>query len=135
MPSNVHPTVVIDPGHGGEDGGAVGSQGIQEKGINLAISQKLSDLLGFCGVSSVLTRTEDISIHSNDAENIRQKKVSDIKNRVDIVENAEYARLISIHLNHFSQASCHGAQVFYSVNHDSGKAFADTVQDLSLIHI
>ena len=128
MPSNIHPVVVIDPGHGGEDGGAVGAAGAREAKLNLAIAQRLSDLLGFCGVDTVMTRTDDVSIHSGDAASIRQKKASDIKNRVAIVEQCEHPRLISVHLNHFSQASCHGAQVFYSIHHDSGKQFADLVQ-------
>ena len=126
--SRNQPVVIIDPGHGGMDGGAVGTQGIEEKRLNLEISHKLRDLLTFCGVETAMTREEDTSIHEESARSVREKKVSDIKNRVAMIEKHDNARLISVHLNHFSQASCHGAQVFYSDNPQS-KSLAEEVQE------
>ena len=108
-------TVVIDAGHGGEDGGAVSISGVPESGINLAIALKLDQLLGLYGVDTVLLRTEDVSLHDSDAETLRQKKVSDLHNRVERIEAVENATLISIHQNTYSGSSkYHGAQVFYS---------------------
>lgn len=125
---NTQPVVVIDPGHGGFDGGAVGTTGVNEKGINLEISQKLSYLLGFYGVDTRMTRNDDVSIHSGEAESIRQKKATDIRNRVKMVNETPDATLISVHLNWFSQASCRGAQVFYSKNNPDGKLLAEVTQ-------
>lgn len=107
-------TVVIDAGHGGEDGGAVSISGVPESGINLAIAMKLDYLLGLYGVQTKLLRSSDISLHDNDAKTLRQKKSSDLHNRVDIIENTENATLISIHQNIFQNARYHGAQVFYA---------------------
>ncbi len=107
-------TVVIDAGHGGEDGGAVSISGVPESGINLAIARKLDHLLGLYGVQTKLLRTSDISLHDSDAKTLRQKKASDLHNRVDTIESTENPTLISIHQNTFQSARYHGAQVFYA---------------------
>ena len=105
------PTVVIDAGHGGEDGGALSVSGIRESGINLSISLRLNDLLRFLGAQTRMIRTEDVSVYT-EGETIAAKKVSDIKNRVAFVQNTPNAVLISIHQNHFSEEQYRGAQVF-----------------------
>ena len=108
-------TVVIDPGHGGEDGGAGSSGGVEESRINLAVALRVNDLLRFVGQHTRMTRTEDVSIHDEDAATARQKKVSDLKNRVNIVNGTENAILLSIHQNSLpSSAVTHGAQVFWN---------------------
>lgn len=112
-------TVVIDPGHGGEDGGAVSCTGVTESGLNLAIGQKLSDILLFLGVRTVLTRETDVSLHSADAQTVSEKKISDLKNRVKLVNGTENAVLVSIHQNTFSEEKYSGAQVFYAPTHGS----------------
>ena len=122
-------TLVIDPGHGGEDGGATGVTGVLEKGVNLNISYKLRALLEFYGYNTVLTRTSDVSIH-NDEKSVRKRKVSDIKNRVKLVKNTDNPILLSIHLNFFSQPECKGAQVFYSANNEESKELADNIQEI-----
>lgn len=122
-------TVVLDAGHGGEDGGASGPGGIMEKGINLNISRAVSDLLGFYGVNTAMTRTEDISLHSEEYKRAGQRKTSDIKNRVKRINEMENAVLISIHLNSFPNKSSRGAQVFYSKNNPLGEVLAKTVQN------
>ena len=104
--------VIVDPGHGGVDGGATGVHGSEEKALNLEIASKLSDVLTLCGVNNVMTRQDDISIHDESAQSIRSKKISDMEKRVELVNSYNAARLISIHLNHFSSAGCSGAQVF-----------------------
>ena len=92
-------TVVIDPGHGGEDGGAVSTDGVEESQINLAISRQVNDLLRFAGQRTVMTRTEDVSICDEGLSTVRQRKASDIRNRVSIVNSRENAVLVSIHQN------------------------------------
>ena len=93
------PVIVIDPGHGGEDGGAVSPEGIEESGINLAVSQKIRDLLIFMGIETVMTRTEDVSIGDMSLNTVKKRKASDIRKRVEIVNEIENAILISIHQN------------------------------------
>ena len=104
--------VIIDAGHGGVDGGATSVSGVLESKINLEIAQKLNDLLHLLGIHTKMIRTEDVSIYT-EGESIAAKKVSDLKNRIKIVNETEDAILISIHQNHFSQSKYKGAQVFY----------------------
>ncbi|MBQ2839880.1 MAG: N-acetylmuramoyl-L-alanine amidase [Oscillospiraceae bacterium] len=123
-------TVVIDAGHGGEDGGAVGSENILEKDINLSVSHKLELLLNFLGVNTDMTRADDSSLGSEDAGSTRQRKVSDIKRRVEKINNTPSAVLISVHQNSFPQDKrCSGAQVFYSENNIGSEALAENLQD------
>ncbi len=112
-------TVVVDAGHGGEDGGAVSAAGDRESGINLAIALRCDQLLGLCGVPAVLTRADDRSIHSPEARTLREKKVSDLHNRVSLVEGQRGAMLLSIHQNSYPEARYHGAQVFYGRGEES----------------
>lgn len=107
-------TVVIDAGHGGEDGGAVSISGAIESKINLDVALRLDELFGFLGVDSVLLRDSDISLHDSNARTLREKKVSDLKNRVLMIESFDNPILISIHQNTYPNSKYHGAQVFYS---------------------
>ncbi len=107
------PVVVIDAGHGGEDGGAISVSGIRESGINLEISLRLNDLLRFLGAETRMIRTEDVSV-CTEGDTIAAKKVSDIRNRVAFVQNTPNAVLISIHQNQYSEEKYRGAQVFYA---------------------
>ena len=107
-------TPILDAGHGGEDGGAVSVTGVPESQINLAIVLKVDDILGFYGTSPILLRAEDISLHDSTAVTIREKKVSDLKNRVASIQAIQNATLISIHQNSFPEGRYHGAQVFYA---------------------
>ena len=86
-------TLIIDPGHGGEDGGAVSGNGQAESQINLAIALELDQLMGFYGVPTVMTRNTDVSIHDADAKTLREKKVSDLHNRVALIERIPNATL------------------------------------------
>ena len=123
------PVLVLDAGHGGEDGGAVSLTGVPESQINLAIVQKLDLLLGLCGQSPVVLRQEDISLHDSEADTLREKKVSDLKNRVAMVEGTENGVLLSIHQNMFTNAKYHGAQVFYAPTQGS-QEFAVHTQEV-----
>lgn len=109
------PTVVVDAGHGGEDGGAVAADGTVESGLNLAIALRVRDLLAFAGVNTVMTRTEDAAIYDDSASTLREKKVSDLKNRAELVNATENAVLLSIHQNSLpSSPVTHGAQAFFN---------------------
>ena len=119
--------LVLDAGHGGEDGGAVSLTGVPESQINLAIVLKLRDVLGLYGVDPILLREEDVSLHDEDAETLREKKRSDLKNRVAAIEGAEGGALISIHQNTYPSGRYHGAHVFYAPTEGS-RALAEHVQ-------
>lgn len=120
--------LILDAGHGGEDGGAVSLTGVPESGINLSITLKLDQLLGFYGVCPILLRETDISLHDPEADTLRKKKVSDLRNRVAAIEAVENAVLLSIHQNTFSNAAYHGAQTFYRPGEES-EALAQLMQD------
>lgn len=122
-------TVVIDPGHGGEDGGAVSPAGNVESAVNLAISLRLDQILGLFGVDTLLLRQTDTSLHDTSADTLREKKVSDIHNRVAAVESVDQALLISIHQNSYPNGpQYHGAQVFYG-KEEGSRPFAEFTQE------
>ena len=104
----------LDAGHGGEDGGAVSITGVPESKINLAIVLKLRDVLGLYGVDPILLREEDISLHDSGAGTLREKKRSDLKNRVAAIEAVEGGTLLSIHQNTYPGSRYHGTHVFYA---------------------
>ena len=107
-------TLVLDAGHGGEDGGAVSVTGAAESGINLRITLKLKQLCGFFGINTVLTREDDHSMKDSSAKSLAEMKRTDLTNRVKLIEAQENAVLISIHQNFFFGAKSSGAQVFYA---------------------
>ena len=121
------PIVIIDAGHGGEDGGAVAEDGTVEKDLNLLISLKLNDMLSIMGYNTHLIRTTDTAIHSS-GNTIRERKVSDIKNRFAVMNQYENCLYISIHQNKFTDKGVHGAQTFYSPNNSESKVLADFIQ-------
>jgi len=121
-------TLILDAGHGGEDGGASTAAGDKESNINLAIVCKTQALMTFLGIEPLLSRDADISLHSSGAETIRQKKVSDLKNRVALVENAPNAMLISVHQNYFTDPRYSGSQVFFSGG-DVGRQWGEHTQE------
>lgn len=107
-------TVVVDPGHGGEDGGASAADGTLESDLNLAVALRLNDLLRFAGQRTVMTRDTEAAIFT-EGDTIRARKVSDTRNRVEIVNGAENGVLVSIHQNSLpSSPATHGAYVFHN---------------------
>lgn len=122
------PTIVVDPGHGGMDGGAVGCDGTVEKNINLSISLKLADYLRLAGFHVVMTREQDVSIHDEGAVKIKDIKTSDLHNRMKIMQNTPNSLFISIHQNKYSEEKYHGAQVFYSPNDEQSALLANEIQ-------
>ena len=118
--------VIIDAGHGGVDGGATSCSGILESQINLEIALKLEDLMNLIGIRTKMIRTDDRSIYT-EGESIAAKKVSDLKERVRIVNETNNALLISLHQDYFSDGKYYGAQTFYS-DTDGSKELACELQ-------
>lgn len=127
-------TVVIDAGHGGEDGGAVSADGIYESTINLQIALRLNDLFHLLGTETVMTRTEDISLHSDENATVAAKKISDLKNRAHFVNGTSNPLLVSIHQNMFEMSQCYGTQVFYSPT-DGSKELAESIQTIMTAYL
>jgi N-acetylmuramoyl-L-alanine amidase len=122
-------TVVIDPGHGGPDGGAVSHDGVVEKDLNLLISLKLKSFFEISGYKVIMTRSDDRSIHDEGSDTLRQKKHTDLLNRLEIVSQNPKAVFISIHQNTFGQSKYYGTQVFYSANNDFSRVLAKEIQE------
>ncbi len=109
------PKWVIDAGHGGDDGGAVSPDGTVESSINLAIVLRLNDLMHFAGQQTILTRSDENSLSDEGLATIRERKVSDLHNRVDLINATEGAILLSIHQNSLpTSPQTRGAQVFWN---------------------
>ena len=125
--------IVLDAGHGGEDGGAVSRGGVPESGINLQIAKKMQGLLAFLGRGCVMTRTDEAAIYSPEAKTLREKKVSDLKNRVALINGTPGALLVSIHQNSLpSHPSTHGAQVFFNAVDPAGEVAQGVQQALNV---
>lgn len=126
--SDALPVIIIDAGHGGEDGGAQSSSGILEKDINLSISQKLEAIFNSIGFKTLMIRNSDEMIYDSSCKTIREKKVSDIHNRMNLMNEYPNCIFLSIHQNHFSESKYHGAQVFYSKNNPESEVIAENIQ-------
>ena len=118
--------IIIDAGHGGVDGGATSCTGVLESQINLEISLRLNDLCHLLGMETKMIRTTDISVYT-EGQTISQKKVSDLKHRVQIINETPNATVISIHQNYFSDGRYSGAQVFYPKD-ESSRQLAEAMQ-------
>ncbi len=123
------PQIILDAGHGGVDGGAVGVNNVVEKEINLSITLKLAELLRLNGFDVILTRNSDDSIHDPTETGIARQKRSDMYNRLKIIEEHSNALFVSIHQNKFSDPSSKGAQIFYSPNHEASQKLAQILQN------
>lgn len=122
------PVFVIDAGHGGEDGGTTDPAGRKESEINLEIALRLRDLMSLLGANTAMIRETDVSVET-EGSTVSARKVSDIRNRVRIVEETPNSRLISIHQNYYPEGKYRGAQVFYS-NTAGSQEWAQTLQTL-----
>ena len=116
--------IVIDAGHGAPDGGSTGISGTREDAVNLLVAQRLETLLTLMGYETAMTRTGPDCI-ATEGDTIRQKKQSDLRNRVELVNAPPAAVAVSIHQNHFPDPRYSGTQVFYS---DGGEALAASAQ-------
>lgn len=122
-------TIIIDAGHGGIDGGATSCTGVLESQLNLEIALRLDDLMRLLGHRTLMIRTTDKSVYTSGAT-IAAQKVSDLKERVRMVNETENAVLISIHQNIFSDSKYAGAQVFYANDEDSRKIAGQLQENL-----
>lgn len=120
-------TVIIDAGHGGEDGGTVGVNGVLEKDLNLNVAKKLAAALKSMGVRCVLTRSDDRLLYDKNADFEGQKKRLDMKERLRIVGLYENAIFISIHQNSFPIEKYSGFQIYYSTNHQSSLKLGESI--------
>lgn len=121
-------TVIVDAGHGGDDGGAIGIDGTIEKDINLDIALKLEKILKFYGFNVIMTRTQDVMTCDDGLDSLRKRKISDIHNRFELMRKNPDAIFISVHQNKFEDSSQHGTQVFYSGNDERSKELAEAIQ-------
>ena len=121
--------IVIDAGHGKPDEGAQSSNGTTEAGTNLKIALKLQNLLEQSGAVVVLTRSDDNAIYDIDAKTLKQKKISDIRNRVKIGNESSADIFVSIHLNKIQESQYWGWQTFYKKDNEQGKALAESIQN------
>lgn len=121
--------VVLDAGHGKPDEGAQSSNGTTEQETNLNITLKIQKLLEESGATVILTRSDENAIYDLDKETLKEKKVSDIKNRVKIGNEAQADIFVSIHLNKGDSEKYNGWQTFYKRNDERGKRLATSIQE------
>lgn len=126
-------TVILDAGHGGEDGGAVSCTGAAEKTLNLSIVRVLGDMLSACGVDVIYTRTGDDGLYDGAAAGHR--KMADLKNRLAVHSAHPEALFLSVHMNTFADANCRGIQFFYSGNHDASAVLAESMRSAVMQHL
>lgn len=121
-------TIVVDAGHGKPDEGAESSTGTTEAETNLKIALKLQNLLEQSGSTVILTRSDENAIYDYDSKTLRQKKISDIHNRVKIGNESSADIFVSIHLNKIPQQQYDGWQTFYNAQSSDGKKLAESIQ-------
>ncbi|SES20716.1 N-acetylmuramoyl-L-alanine amidase [Gracilibacillus ureilyticus] len=121
-------TIVLDPGHGGVDGGAVGSDQTQEKEITLKVSSILRDYLQQAGATVYLTREGDYDLAAEDTKGLSRRKAEDIQQRVQFISEKEADFFLSIHLNALSDSRWKGAQTFYYPGREENEQLAKFVQ-------
>lgn len=121
-------TVIVDAGHGGEDGGAVGINGVNEKDINLAIALELQRLLEQNQFEVIMIRDADYSVGDSSLGSVAERKRSDTLKRAETILDTGECIVISIHQNHFSQSKYYGAQVFYSPNREESALLAECIR-------
>lgn len=121
--------IVLDPGHGGVDPGALSNTGILEKDISLNIAKKLRRLLEQTGSIVILTREEDVGLYTEKSITYNQKKNEDLRNRRIMINEINPDLFITIHLNSFSQSRYYGAQTFYQKGSNEGKTLTRLIQE------
>ncbi|ASK61582.1 N-acetylmuramoyl-L-alanine amidase CwlD [Virgibacillus phasianinus] len=121
-------TVVLDPGHGGPDGGAVGKDQTLEKGITLKVAKMLQSYLQQTGATVYLTRERDMDLADADTKGLARRKAEDIRNRLKMIENKQADLFISIHLNALPSTKWSGAQTFYYPKSDKSEHLAKMIQ-------
>ena len=126
--SHSRPIVIIDAGHGGEDGGAIGKNGVYEKDLNLLIAADLRDMLSAEGIETVMTRETDIMLYDKSVNYKGRKKMLDLAARLKIAESYENCIFVSIHMNSFPEEKYSGLQVYFSPNNEDSSILAEAIQ-------
>lgn len=121
-------TVIIDAGHGGEDGGTSSKSGLVEKDINLELALTLKALLEDKGVNVILTRDSDTLLYDRNADYRGQKKKLDMAARLEIIQNTKNCIFVSLHMNAYTDPKYSGLQVWYSENNADSALLADKIQ-------
>lgn len=130
--------IVIDPGHGGEDGGASASTGLLEKDLNLSVSGSIADMCVLFGVPYKMTRYDDrllYDMYSERSDYTGHKKSLDLANRLRFTEESGAALFVGIHMNKFTDPKYSGLQVYYSPNADDSAAIAEVIQNYTKEHL
>lgn len=127
--TSTKPVIVLDAGHGGLDSGAVGATGVLEKDVNLSIVLALRDMFEMSGFEVVLTRDEDISIYDPGIEGIRNQKLNDMDNRLEIIQKYPDSIFLCIHQNNFTDPKYFGGQMFYNNNNPQNRTLAQIMQN------
>ncbi|TMN22418.1 N-acetylmuramoyl-L-alanine amidase CwlD [Lentibacillus cibarius] len=122
-------TIVIDPGHGGVDGGAVGKDDTLEKDIALSVAKKTRDYLQQSGALVYLTRETDKDLAKAETKGLSRRKAEDIRKRLKFIHDKEADFFITLHLNALGTEKWHGAQTFYYPNKGKNKHLAEMIQD------
>ena len=128
----VSPVFILDPGHGGEDGGAEGADGTLEKHLNLDTALTMEALADFLGYPAVLTRTDDTMLYArydSQPTSVRKKKSYDLRNRLRFAEESGGSLFCSIHMNKFPQTECRGLQVYYGPAAEASGSYAAILQN------
>ena len=118
------PTIIIDAGHGGKDPGKVGTTGTLEKNINLKIALYLKEILESQDITVIMTRVKDEELSTNTTN----RKISDMEERVALIEKSNADVVISIHQNSYTDPGIYGAQCFYYTDSEEGKILASALQ-------
>lgn len=121
-------TILIDAGHGGEDGGTVGVNGVYEKNINFAIAEELNRQLKQQNFQTIMMREGDALIGDNSLGTIAERKRSDTKIRLDLIRQNGDCIYVSIHQNYFQEAKYKGAQIFYSDKNEESAILAEAIR-------
>jgi len=122
-------TIILDAGHGGEDGGASSADGLLEKDLNLALALTMRDILVANGINVVLTRETDTLLYDRNVDFQGRKKMLDMAARLKIAQDSPDAVFVSLHMNTYPHPSCQGVQVWYSENNDTSLELAKTIHE------
>lgn len=129
LPKTEKAVIVIDPGHGAPDGGAVGTNtGVLEKDLNLSISKLLAEKLSEKGETVLLTREDDRGLYTEEKTSVRAKKQEDMRKRVSIANQNGVSCLISIHMNFFTDSRYSGPQIFYPADSEESRQLAEEIR-------
>ncbi|AIC92694.1 MULTISPECIES: N-acetylmuramoyl-L-alanine amidase CwlD [Shouchella] len=121
--------IVLDPGHGGMDGGASSKEGVLEKEVTLEVSIKLRDYLQEAGALVLMTREEDVDLANEGTKKIKHRKTEDLKKRVEMVNESDADFFISVHMNAIPSPKWRGAQTFYHLKNKQNEDLAVFIQE------